>query len=192
MPRYFLFLSIFLLFTPSFGLAADRDGIPHSAKAYQLTVDCRLSLGEMVARGHYSAVDTRNITPKNFPLQCGEANGREIVVEVISFELASDKPEVSGGVVRKTTPMRTISTEDVLREMARQNLRPATIEELLTLGATYPHIHRDGPITALGSSPVVEGERRVPFIGSHPGRALLLSWLDGNWGVVFRFLAVRK
>lgn len=45
-----------------------------------------------------------------------------------------------------------IWTEDVIRQMDKEGLRPATLKELLALDAAFPYLHMHHPILALGSS----------------------------------------
>jgi hypothetical protein len=43
---------------------------------------------------------------------------------------------------------RNMESDEVLRELDRQNLRPVTLPELLALGAKYPDLQRQFPIVA--------------------------------------------
>jgi len=87
----------------------------------------------------------------------------------------------------------TSSIDEVLAEMDRKYLRPALYEELLGFAEKYPDEQRKYPIVALGSETDVGGDRRVAYLwrAGH-GRSLGLNWIDGAWGGLYRFLAVRK
>jgi hypothetical protein len=88
---------------------------------------------------------------------------------------------------------RDASTDEVLAEMDRRSLRPALYEELLGFAEKYPDEQRKYPIVALGSESGVRGDRHVAYLWyDDRGRCLLLYWIDYDWRVTFRFLAVRK
>ncbi|MBI5732001.1 MAG: hypothetical protein HY982_01435 [Candidatus Magasanikbacteria bacterium] len=89
---------------------------------------------------------------------------------------------------------RDASTDEVLAETDRQNLRPALYEELLAFGAKYPDEQRQFPIVALGS--VCRNSSDGLYVaylnrcGSE--RGLYLHRIGRGWGWVCRFLVVRK
>lgn len=113
-----------------------------------------------------------NITEKNFPSQ--ESGSKEV-----EFVLHH--------------PNRTIRSNEVLKEMEGQNLRPATLKELAAFGIKYPNMQRDFPIVALGSVWRDFIGRHVPFLwGVDGGRDLGLDWFGRDWGSYCRFLAVCK
>jgi len=186
--RYFV-LFLFIVTSPA---GASEKEVAYSFESYHLTVDCELSLKEMITGGQYKWVDNFNITTRNFPLSCNEVDKKDVAVVLVSFETSSDIPQVVNGIQRKTTVLRAVSTKNVLEFLTHHGLRPATIEELLALGMMYPKLQLKHPIVALGSSTHIKSERRVPFLGSSSAeRELRLSWWEGEWGVVFSFLAVR-
>ena len=139
---------------------------------YCVTIDYGMKLSEMIDAGHY---DWKNgdINEKNFPVT-GEGTV-EVSPELVHFD-------------------RVIGTSEVEAELDKMGLRPATIEELLAFGATYPDVQREFPIIALGSSWVDRlGRRSVPFLCSLGSRRYLrLVWFDDLWLEFCRFLAVRK
>jgi hypothetical protein len=91
---------------------------------------------------------------------------------------------------------RNLSSEDVVKELDRQGLRPATLKELASLGAQYPHLQYEFPIVALGSpwrDP--DGALQVPFLYtvSPPfHRRLYLTMWWGTKPTYYRFAAVLK
>lgn len=89
---------------------------------------------------------------------------------------------------------RDASTDEVLAEMDKRGLRPATYEEALAFAKKNPDEQRKFPIVALGSvwrHP--SGSRLVAYLGgSGAGRYLNLDWTEFDWSELCRFLAVRK
>jgi len=139
---------------------------------YTALVDYGMSLADMIKVGKYDWFND-DITAEHFPIK---GNGKDEV----DFQLVHLN--------------KSASSEEVLLHMEKNNLRPATLAELLAFGAKYPEIQREFPICALGSSWVDRGgDRRVPCLGrSGSGRLLGLGWFDGDWHGGYRFLAVRK
>ncbi len=92
---------------------------------------------------------------------------------------------------------RQISSEDAIREMATQGLRPATLKELLVLGATQPELQCSNPIVALGSTwrdPTDQDVQDVPYLDGRDSsrRILSLFLFESDWNLDWRFAAVRK
>ena len=89
---------------------------------------------------------------------------------------------------------REIKSEAAISEMDKDGYRPATIKELLALGASYPELQKHFPVVALGSvwrNP--DGHLQVPCLDWHgAGRLLDLDLLGLNWGDKHRFAAVLK
>lgn len=139
---------------------------------YTATVDYGMSLADMIKAGKYDWVND-DITAEHFPIT---GSGK---VEV-SFELVH---------LNKST-----SSEEILLHMEKNNLRPATLAELLAFGAKYPEKQREFPIIALGSSWVYrDGDRCVPYLGRYDSkRRLVLGWFGSGWYDCWRFLTVRK
>lgn len=137
----------------------------------KIVIDYLMTLEEMIVAGGYDWKHDA-ITSERFPLS-GEGKV-ERIVELIHFN-------------------RTISSDEVERELDKMGLRPATIEELLAFGATFPETQRKSSIVALGSCLEVHGESCVACLsGTDSDRGIGLSDLDRNWGGMSRFLAVRK
>ncbi|MBD3311713.1 MAG: hypothetical protein GF349_04475 [Candidatus Magasanikbacteria bacterium] len=150
---------------------------PHSevnAKSveYVVSVDYGMSLAEMIAAGQYGWKNS-DINADNFPV-AGEGIA-ETKLELVHLN-------------------KKASTDEVEAYLEENDLRPATLAELLAFGTMFPEIQRDFPVIALGSSCVrSDGNRFVPYLyrdGSE--RSLNLSWDDHDWYEIFRFLAVRK
>jgi hypothetical protein len=142
-----------------------------TVNGYPMTVDYRQSLQAMIQAGRYDWVNS-DITEKHFPITPGP---KDVSIELVHFD-------------------RVMSSDDVLSELDRRGLRPATLPELLAFGAKYPEKQREFPIVALASvwrSWV--GSRHVPCLWSDAdGRYLGLGWLVCRWGAHYRFAAVRK
>ncbi|MBI4098457.1 MAG: hypothetical protein HY437_00295 [Candidatus Magasanikbacteria bacterium] len=86
------------------------------------------------------------------------------------------------------------STDAVLAELDRRNLRPAALPELLALGAKNPNLQKEFPLVALGSVwRYWYGSRDVACLDYWlGGRYLDLCWGGDAWFEGCRFLAVRK
>jgi len=86
-----------------------------------------------------------------------------------------------------------MSSEAVLAELDRMNLRPGMIEELLAVGEKYPEKQLEFPIVELGSVARVRGHRGVVYLVRRGRRrSLYLDWFGGGWFAGCRFLAFRK
>jgi len=146
---------------------------PAAQAIYKVTVDYGKTLGEMIGACRLDWVN-RDLTQEHFPIT-GEGVQE---VEVILFHFN-----------------RAMRSYRVLAEIKKQGYRPATLPELLALGASQPELQRQFPIVCLGSawwSPC--GDRGVPCLGwDSSGRCLNLSWFDDyDWDGYCRFLAVRN
>lgn len=145
---------------------------PDGGTGYIVSVDYGKTVEEMVSAGRYDWKND-NITTKNFPI-----NGTGVVT--VALELVHLN--------------KAASSKAVLAHLEANGMRPATVEELLAFGATYPEIQREFPIICLGSSWVDPyGYRSVPCLGRDGSRRKLdLYWFDYGWDEHCRFLAVRK
>lgn len=84
---------------------------------------------------------------------------------------------------------RSMSLEDVKKEMEKEGYSPATIYELLSWDGWND---RDF-VVALGSVALVDDGPHVACLGRGvSGRNLHLLWFDYDWGDDYRFLAVRN
>jgi len=140
--------------------------------SYVVLVDYDQTVERLIRDGRYDWANS-DITSHNFP--SSERGNAQIDIFLLNFE----------------TP---ISSEDAIREMNALGLRPATLKELLGLGATHPNLQRENPIVALGSRwRYPRGSLNVPYlyrVGSY--RHLSLIWFGGDWSPSWRFAAVRK
>ncbi|MBU4314955.1 hypothetical protein KJ673_00955 [Patescibacteria group bacterium] len=139
---------------------------------YTVSVDYGKTIEEMVSAGRYDWYDD-SITSANF-LVVGTG------VATIAIELVHLN--------------KVVSSKEALAYMEANGLRPATIEEQLAFGATYPEVQREFPVVGLGSSWVYRnGVRHAPCLyGYGSYRKLDLYWYDDDWSESYRFLAVRK
>jgi hypothetical protein len=142
--------------------------------SFKLVVDYGKSLGEMIVAGQFDWVND-DITAEHFPIT--EKGTVEVDLQYVHLG-------------------RTATTAEVLAEMEKLGLRPATIAELVAFAAKNPEEQRKYWIVALGSSWVDGGgHRKVPILdGSDSERHLYLYW-DGpqnEWNDDNRFLAARK
>jgi hypothetical protein len=140
--------------------------------AFSVVVDYSKSLKAMIEDGHY---DWKNndITSDNFSVTgSGQVNSG---LELVHFG-------------------KHVSTQDVLAELDKRNLCPATLPELLAFGAKYPEEQRKYPIIALGSVWADrDGRRDVACLcGNDRGRDLGLVCYVFGWRGYCRFLAASK
>lgn len=145
------------------------------AGVYPVVIDYGKSVAEMIVAGRY---DWKNddINDTNFKV-CGGTGVVTVALELVHLN-------------------KVVNSEDVLRHLEENGMRPANLAELLVFGATFPEIQREFPVICLDkASSWVDphGYRYVPYLlrgGS--GRELYLYWFDDDWYEHCRFLAVRK
>jgi hypothetical protein len=143
---------------------------------FKVTVEHSLTLEQMAGLGHYNLPTDELL--KNFP-KTSSRDEETVEVTLVHVNLF-------------LVPVN-VSTEYILDQMNRNGLRPATIEELLTVGAEFPDLQRKYPVIALGSVRESCGLRYVACLSKDTSlRYLSLSQFDGVWGADCRFLAVRK
>lgn len=88
-----------------------------------------------------------------------------------------------------------MESEEVEAWAEANSYEVAYIEEELAVGAHHEHgkLQLQFPIVALGSSAVVDGRARVPYLsGSDAERYLGLDYRDGAWRGRYRFLLRKK
>lgn len=142
-----------------------------AVNGYAVTVDYNKTIEQMVAAGKY---DWKN----------NDINSRNY---------AHNKSGIERPTIEVVHLNKSLSSEDVVDELDRMGLRPATTAELLALGEQHPDLQRQWWIVALGSVASFGGLRHVPCLsGRGSGRGLGLRWWDGRWGAYCRFAAVRK
>lgn len=140
--------------------------------SYAVTVNYGQAVEQLVRSGQYGWTNDA-INGRNFPSR--EKGQAQIDILLVTFD-------------------RNISSEDAIKAMDAQGLRPATLKELLALGVAFPELQRENPIVALGSTwRHPRGRVSVPYLyGDVGGRGLDLFWFDGPWLPTCRFAAVSK
>jgi hypothetical protein len=141
----------------------------------KLAVDYSKTVEQTIADGKYDWKNS-DITVKNFP---------------ISPEMIGKKVDIAGRLFHFD---RNISSEDAIKEMDDDGCRPATLMELLALGAIHPELQREFPIIALGSVwHDSDDYRHVPSLYVFGrDRGLYLNDFDDAWNAQCRFFGVRK
>jgi hypothetical protein len=141
-------------------------GEPNS---FRVTVNYDLSVEEMIRAGKYDRASSE-INSQNFPAE--KKGVSDLLIHLVRFD-------------------GFMESEEVLRELDKQGLRPATLPELLALGAQHPYLQRRFPIVALGL--VWHGGRVVACLwGDARNRGLGYDWLGIRWDGLHRFAAVPK
>lgn len=105
-----------------------RDFVPNTI-IVKARVDYNLSLAQMIEAGEYDRT-ADDITWGNFTVKKRESG--EVELHIVGFG-------------------RDMTTDEVLAELDKRNLRPAELSELLALGATHRNLQRSFPFIALGS-----------------------------------------
>lgn|GEM_PF-1826592 len=148
-------------------------------KTYPITVDYDQSLAQMIAADKFDLVH-HQITWRHFRVRgIGQVNLDAVLVRFNS----------------------RLTGQEALAKLEKNNLRPATIAELLAFGVKYPDKQRTQAIVALGSSwenledgrvitPCLIGCEHLP--ASLTGRLLDLIELKGHLIAGCLFLAFRK
>lgn len=149
---------------------------PKMAISYQyvITVNYKQTVEWAVKLGKYQSVDA-NITSEHFP---SKESGK---IQVVTVYLTGFD--------------HFVKSEEVISEMDRLALRPATLKELLALGISRPDLQVYNPIVALGSLwPEFDGTSKVVCLDSLGlSRSLdLFRFFGGDWREESRFLALRK
>lgn len=139
---------------------------------FPLSVNYDLPLREAIEAGNYQGVNS-SITSENFPsTRHGQAQ-----LEILLVRYGS-----------------RMTSEEVLRELDKEGLRPAELPEFLAFGAAYPELQRQFSIIGLGSTwKDRKGYRNVPCLyEASEARYLDLHWWDDGWYSYSRFAAIRK
>ncbi len=143
-----------------------------SLETYTVEVDYDLSLEEAIKAGKYDHVGTDFTLDKYPSVQKGKGPVEMFFVKV----------------------EKQLVTDEVVMELEKRGLRPATVPELLALGAAKPELQRESQIMIIGSLGP-EGVILIPYLGEEDGRRFLdKTWVtpDRRWDSARRFLAVRK
>lgn len=121
--------------------------------------------------------DLEIVTParqeiRNYRYHVRQKGGQDLVISVLAFKSLKNPSEV-------------------VMEMEKIGLRPATIHELLALGCQYPASVRMHPIVALGSDlDLRPGNCYVPFLYHSGTDENLVGWSNENWKPDWVFAAV--
>jgi len=141
-------------------------------QSIRVTVNHNRTIEKLVEAGKYDWSNP-DITSKNFP--SSQKGKDQVSIQLVYFD-------------------RYLTSDEILKTLAKQGLRPATLKELLTLGEQHPDLQRQFPIVALGSvGQNSDGDRFVAYLwGGGLKRHLRLRWLESRWRALCRFAAVRK
>ena len=138
----------------------------------ELTVGEKATTGEMIRAGEYDYAN-ENITTANFPIT--RRGPRKLYLAHFKKDMTSEQVEAAVAAMGD-------------KELAK-------VEDLLAVGAHPKHkeLQRKFPIICLGSSAVLDGSRRVPYLHRWPDeRRLYLYYYGHGWGGHCRFLLVGK
>lgn len=141
--------------------------------SYSVIMKYDQTVEQMIKAGKYNWFNN-DITSGHFPSSVmGQA---DLLIYLVSFD-------------------HNISSEDAIKELGSMTppLHPATLKELLTLGATQPDLQLSNPIVAIGSTWRFSGNQMMPGLVSVGSlRYLSLFSLFGGWGLSWQFAAVRR
>lgn len=157
------------------GLLQEFKGqIEPKPSTYMVTVDYKSSLADMIRAGKYDWAH-KDITQEHFPFETRDAE--EVELQLVHFG-------------------RTMTTRQVLDELNKQGLRPATLPELCAFGASQPKLQWQYPIVAFGSEwREQDGTPLVTYLCANDDkRELNLHTVACRWSRVrsHRFLVSRK
>jgi hypothetical protein len=132
-------------------------------------IDFEMTVEEAIMLGKYDWV-SGDITHQDFP---HDQNRGKMVMDIVLHHL--DRCTKSSG--------------EVIVELDRLGMRPATLMELLAFGAVNPELQQQFPIIALGT--VASSHRSFPCLDSKIGkRNLCLRGGGDRWHADYRFAAV--
>ena len=139
---------------------------------FEVVVDYNLTLDQMVEEGKYDW-KTPSLHEETFTNCNGDGQ--------VNVELQ---------LVHMNKP---VQLKEVMAHLNELNLRPATLPELLAMGAQYPEVQRKFTVAALGSVWDMMNIERVAHMFEDEGRRIItLRWNGFEWLEHYRFLAVRK
>ncbi len=141
---------------------------------FPLTIDYSRSIEDGIVAGKY---DWHNpdITSANFPMESGKSG--KLAREAIILQID-----------------RYTTTEEILQRMDGRGYEPATPQELLSFGETYPDYQRQEWVIALGFS--WRGPHGLSYVVvldcNADSRFAYLGLRQRGWGRRYRFLAFAK
>jgi hypothetical protein len=154
-------------------------------------VDFVITMGRVAKKFNGLSVDpTLTIEEKIQKNRYNWSHG-DICTEKFPDEKKDEKYQVDLMLMCFGRPMKT---EEIVAELKRKSMRPATLMELMALGRDHIFISQYYPILALGSSTLTEdGRPLVPYLDRR-GDIVGISLFDGGskWHKNFRFLAVKE
>ena len=137
------------------------------AEKYQIKKSDATDISALIKEGKF---DYASDYASKFPFEATTANE----IELVHFD-------------------RYIKSEDAVKELDVQGLRPATASELLLLAIQHPDLQRKNYIVALGTVRQIGDFRLVAYLsGGSSARYLYVRGWDEVWGDGWRFAAVRK
>jgi len=148
----------------------DQPHIPFPS--YSITVNYDQTVEQLIEAGKYDWFD-EDVTSRHFP--SNEKGAAELVVYLVNFK-------------------RDISSEDAIKELDLQGLRPPTPKELLSLGIAQPELQCGYSIVALGCTwRKSYGDVTLCLEACESHRYLHLrlynnGWISADW----QFAAVEK
>ncbi len=140
---------------------------------FPLHINYDISLSQLLGSGGYDWSE-QEINHENFP--CDAKGEIDVEMYLISFF------------------GRGLTFGEISAALRDEQLRPLTLLELLTFGATHPGKQLEFPIAGLGSVwKDNNGIFRVPYLSSSPGqKRYCLLWQYDTWVGCFRFAAVHS
>ncbi len=142
---------------------------------YIVSINYDQTVEQLIEAGKFDKVDDR-VTSRHFP--SNEKGVAEMLVYLMNFGFTH------------------INSEDIVKEMDRQGLRPATLKELLALRVAQPKLQQPYgyKIVALGSICPNSGQPRTPtlYSGESYHHLYLECWANHDWNFSWHFAAVRK
>jgi len=170
------FLGLFILLTCAIYWVHDHYWVLHLKEVgrYSIVVDYDMSIEEGVVAGKY---DWKNpdINSINFPVESDKFGRLKREAIVIQID-------------------RLATTEEILKRMDKEDYEPASLQELLAFGESYPFYWRHSWVVALGSNWQDSfGDRRASGLFSYDGgRGLGLFYYDNQKEDFCCFLVFRK
>ncbi len=140
---------------------------------YPVKVDHSLSFDQMVEAGKYDEV-SEGASAREYPI-VPTSGVSEVGIRLFCFF------------------REYLTTQQVVRRMKQRGYRPATVPELLALGAAYPELQLGGDIVELGTLDITDEEDLgILVLGKTDnfGRELSHDAWDSEWDSSSRFAAV--
>lgn len=162
---------VFIIVFAVFALANIICGCAKKQGTFPVTVNYDIPIGDAVKTGNYDWVEDE-------------------LAKISFISVGSGKESLAIILIQNTQ----ISARNMPKELDRQGLRPANIQELLAFGAAYPEKQKEHPIVALGLlGQDSEGLHYAAYLdGLASQRSLRVTWMDYDWLSTYWYAAVRK